>query len=239
VLFLGFESTDPDLHMFQELLRHRDFFFSPFPLVEEPHASAVLLAERMFASSQIPEEAAFANRPSNAFSNVSLFPEIGTDPSPSKPARTIEIFISYVEHDEKLLEELQEHLTAMQHQYYEQKGYNIKIWHAGELIAGQDWKQEIEQRLVKAHIILLLVSVKFLISELCRAIQIQPALERHKAEEAYIIPVILRSCDWKHEVFGHLHPLPDRGKPVIKWKPREDAYLNIIMGIRKAIDDLF
>ncbi len=140
--------------------------------------------------------------------------------------------------DEKLLEELQDHLTVMQSQYAEREGYDIRIWHSGQVIAGQDWKQKMEQHLLKADIILLLVSVKFLISELCRSVQIQPALERYNASEAAVIPVILRSCDWKHEAFGHLHPLPARGKPVVKWSLREDAYVNIIAGIRKAIDNL-
>lgn len=93
----------------------------------------------------------------------------------------------------------------------------------------------LEEHLLEAHIILLLVSVKFLNSEFCRSIQIQPALNRHNDGKACVIPVILRSCDWKYELFGHLQPLPAYGRPVIKWKPREDAYLDIITGIRKAI----
>jgi hypothetical protein len=153
-----------------------------------------------------------------------------------KPDQVIEIFLSYVEDDEKLLGELQQHLLVMQHQYREQEGYHIQIWHSGQVLPGQDWKQKIEQHLAQAHIILLLVSVKFLNSELCRSIQIQPALERHHRNEACVIPVILRSCDWKHEIFGHLQPLPTHGRPVIKWKPRDDAYLDIITGIRRAIE---
>jgi hypothetical protein len=156
----------------------------------------------------------------------------------SKPAKVIEIFISYVEDDEKLLEELREHLRVMQRQYREREGYDVRIWHSGEVLPGQDWKRNIEKHLLQAHIILLLVSVKFLNSEFCRSIQIQPALDRHNANEACVIPVILRPCDWKHEMFGHLQPLPAHGKPVIKWKPREDACLNMITGIRKAIDHL-
>ena len=153
-----------------------------------------------------------------------------------KPAQVIKIFLSYIEADEKLLEELQEHLLVMQHQYRKREGYHIQIWHSGAVLPGQDWQQKIEQHLAQAHIILLLVSVKFLNSELCRSIQIQPALERHHRNEASVIPVILRSCDWKHEIFGHLQPLPAHGRPVIKWKPREDAYLDIITGIRRAIE---
>ena len=155
-----------------------------------------------------------------------------------EPARVIDIFISYVERDEDLLAELQEHLLVMKRQYAEREHYQIKIWHSGETLPGQDWKRSVEYHLVQAHIILLLVSIKFLSSELCYSIHIQPALDRHNANEACVIPVILRPCDWKHEAFGYLQPLPAHGKPVAKWKPRDDAYVNIIMGIRKAIDHL-
>lgn len=157
--------------------------------------------------------------------------------SEPEPAKIISIFISYVEDDEKYRKELQEHLTAMQYHYLKQN-YKIMIWHSGDVIPGQDWKQKIEHQLAQAHIILLLVSIKFLISPLCRTIQIQPALKRHEDGEAWVIPVILRACDWRPEAFGHLHPLPLRGKPVIKWKPRDDAYVDVIEGIRRAIDNL-
>lgn len=103
---------------------------------------------------------------------------------------------------------------------------------------GQDWKRSVEHHLVQAHIILPLVSIKFLSSEFCYSIQIQPALDRHNANEACVIPVILRPCDWKPEAFGHLQPLPQRGRPVAKWKPRDDAYVNIVVGIHKAINHL-
>ncbi len=172
--------------------------------------------------------------------NIDLEAAPGTTLAPEsiKPAKVIHIFISYAEFDEKLLEELQEHLTAMKYQYLAQENYKITIWHSGQIIPGQDWKQNIEQQLAQAHIILLVVSIKFLISELCRTIQIQQALDRHKNQQACVIPVILRACDWKHEAFGHLHPLPSHGKPVIKWKPRDDAYVDIIAGIRRAISNL-
>lgn len=158
-------------------------------------------------------------------------------PSELEPAKVINIFISYVEDDEKYRKELQEHLTAMQHHYLKQN-YKIMIWHSGDVIPGQDWKQKIEDQLALAHIILLLVSVKFLISQLCRTIQIQPALKRHEDGDAWVIPVILRPCDWTKEEFGHLRPLPSRGRAVIKWKPRDDAYVDVINGIHRAIEHL-
>jgi len=155
----------------------------------------------------------------------------------SEPAKVIKIFISHVEDDEKYLKELQKHLKAMQNQYLKQN-YKIIIWHSGDVIPGQDWKKKIEDHLAQAHIILLLVSIEFLNSDLCRNIQIQPALKRQEAGEAWVIPVILSPCDWKGEDFGHLQHVPPGKRTIVEWRPRARAYVNVIEGIRRAIDHL-
>lgn len=155
----------------------------------------------------------------------------------SEQAKVIKIFISYVEDDEKYLKELQEHLKALRNQYLK-RNYKIMIWHSGDVIPGQDWKKKVEDHLSQAHIILLLVSITFINSELCRTIQIQPALKRQEAGEAWVIPVILSPCDWKGEDFGHLQHSPPGKRTIVEWRPRARAYVNVIEGIRKAIDHL-
>ncbi|HZO74763.1 MAG TPA: toll/interleukin-1 receptor domain-containing protein [Ktedonobacteraceae bacterium] len=155
----------------------------------------------------------------------------------SEPAKVINIFISYVKDDEKYKKEILEHLEAMRNQY-RKRNYKIMIWHSGDVIPGQDWKKKIEDHLAQAHIILLLVSIKFINSQLCRAIQIQPALKRHEDGEAWVIPVILSPCDWTDEVFGHLEPLPSGERTIVEWRLRAKAYVDVIKGIRRAIEHL-
>jgi hypothetical protein len=155
----------------------------------------------------------------------------------AKPANVLNIFISYVKEDRKILESLQKHLRVMQRQL-ERRNRTITIWHSGQVVPGQDWKEKIEQYLSTAHIILLLVSIDFLDSELCYAIQIQPALDRHNCGKACVIPVILRPCTWEEELFGTLQPLPTDGVPIISWPIPDEAYNDIIRGIRQAISDL-
>jgi hypothetical protein len=89
VLFLGFESTDPEFQMLRDLIGHRDLFFSPFPLREEPRASTELLTRRIVVSNQFPEEAAPIDVSSGSLSNTLHLPQMQTDSSPSKPAETI------------------------------------------------------------------------------------------------------------------------------------------------------
>ena len=60
-------------------------------------------------------------------------------------------------------------------------------------------------------------------------------MDRHQNGEARVIPVILRPCDWKTAIFAKLQALPTDGKPVISWKTRDDAFLNVVDGIRDVL----
>jgi hypothetical protein len=50
--------------------------------------------------------------------------------------------------------------------------------------------------------------------------------------------IILRPVDWKGAPFAKLQALPTGGKPVTRWPTHDDAFLDVVQGIRKAIDDL-
>ena len=65
-----------------------------------------------------------------------------------------------------------------------------------------------------AQIILLLISSDFIASDYCYSIEMQRALERHEKGEARVIPIILRSIDWKNSPFGKLQALPKDGTAV-------------------------
>jgi len=114
----------------------------------------------------------------------------------------------------------------------------ITSWSNTNIVAGKDWKKEIEKHLATVNVILLLVSTEFLHSSFCYEIEMKEAMKRHEKGEARVIPVILRLCDWQLEPFGILKPLPMRGKAVTKWHNRDAAFLDINQGIRKAIEDL-
>ena len=65
--------------------------------------------------------------------------------------------------------------------------------------------------------ILLLISADFLASDYCYGIEMQRALQRHQANEARVIPILLRSVDWKGAPFEHLQALPTGAKPITSW----------------------
>jgi hypothetical protein len=41
---------------------------------------------------------------------------------------------------------------------------------------------------------------------------------------------------WKESHFKHLQALPKDGKPIVKWKIKDDAWLDVANGILKTIE---
>jgi len=144
----------------------------------------------------------------------------------------IEVFISYAHEDQSFREELQKHLNSLRRQQI------ISSWYDGDIVAGTEWRSQILERLNSAQIILLLVSADFLDSDFCYSIEMTQALTRQDADQARVIPIILRPVDWKGTLFAKLQALPTGGKPVTRWPTHDDAFLDVVQGIRKAIDDL-
>lgn len=64
------------------------------------------------------------------------------------------------------------------------------------------------------------------------------AMERHNAGDTRILPIILRPCDWKATPFGSLLAMPKDGKPVVKWPDLDEAFLEIVNGIKRALAEM-
>jgi formylglycine-generating enzyme required for sulfatase activity len=141
----------------------------------------------------------------------------------------IEIFFSYARKDELLRDELAKHLKPLR-----QQGI-ITNWHDREIPPGAEWQNEIDRHLESAQIILLLISADFLASDYCYSFELKRALERHESQEACVIPVILRSCDWKNTRFGKLQVLPTDGKPIKSWSDLDEAFTDVVNGLRRSI----
>ena len=141
----------------------------------------------------------------------------------------IQVFCSYAHKDERLRDKLEKHLSGLRRQGL------IQEWHDREITAGSEWKQQIDQHLESAQLILLLISPDFLHSDYCHDIEMTRALERHANGEAWVIPIHLRPVDWEGATFSKLQSLPTDIKPVTTWDNQDAAFLNIAQGIRKAV----
>lgn len=140
-----------------------------------------------------------------------------------------EIFISYSQDDDALRAELEMHLAALRREGI------LEAWHDRRIIAGEDFKNIIDQHLNAAHVILLLVSASYVASEYCWDVEMRRALERQGRDEAHVIPILLRDCDWKNAPFARLAALPQNGRPVTSWQNRDEAWADVTRGIRVAV----
>ena len=143
---------------------------------------------------------------------------------------SVQIFCSYSHEDEKLRAELETHLKIL-----ERKGL-IAPWNDHMIGAGEEWKGKIDKNLEDAQIILLLVSASFLASDYCYDVETKRAIERHYRGEAKVIPVILRKCDWHQAPFGKFQSLPRDGKAVTSWSNRDEAWTDVAVGVRCAVE---
>src|SRR6266581_8391436 len=145
---------------------------------------------------------------------------------------TIEVFISYSHKDQTFREELGIHMSNLKRQNI------ISSWYDGNIAPGSEWEPEIMHHLTTAQIILLLISADFIHSDFCYSIEMKQAINRHNAGEARVIPILLRPTDWQDTSFDKLQMLPTGAKAVTKWRRRDDAFADIVKGIRASINDL-
>ncbi len=143
----------------------------------------------------------------------------------------VEVFYSYAHKDEKLRDELAKRLNSLQRQGL------ITQWYDRQIGAGTEWAHVIDTHLNTASVILLLVSPDFINSNYCYDIEMRRAMERHDANEARVIPIILRSSEWQNASFAKLQALPTEGKPITTWDNQDEAFFDVVRGIRKAIEE--
>jgi hypothetical protein len=139
------------------------------------------------------------------------------------------LFFSYSHADENLRDQLEKHLSALQHQCV------IQVWHDRRIPAGHVLDAEIDSHLESADVILLLVSSDFLASEYCYDREMKRAMERHESGAATVIPVILRPCDWHDTPFGKLLAVPKDGRPITQWPNPDEAFLDVVKAIKSAL----
>src|SRR6266436_648369 len=143
----------------------------------------------------------------------------------------IEIFCSYAHEDESWLRKLETHLSLLKRQGL------ISLWHARLITPGTDWAHAIDTHLETASVILLLVSADFIASDYGYGTEMKRALERQKAGEARVVPILVRPVDWRDAPFAYLQALPTDAKPISSWQNKDTALADVAAGIRRVIRD--
>ncbi|WP_433936853.1 TIR domain-containing protein [Sorangium cellulosum] len=146
--------------------------------------------------------------------------------------RPIRLFFGYSHRDEALRDELETHLALLKREGL------LQSWHDRRIDAGEERAGQIDRNLDEADVILLLVSADFLASDYCFDKEMKRALDRHDAGQARVIPIILRKTDWQSAPFARLQALPKGARPVTLWQDRDEAWTDVAIGIRCAIEAL-
>ena len=146
--------------------------------------------------------------------------------------RPLKLFYSYSHKDEGHIEKLEEHLSTLKREGY------LSSWFDRQISAGSNFSEIISKEITTCDIILMLISSSFIASDYCFNIELRKAMERHYIGEAVVIPIIVRPTDWKNTEFGKLLALPKDGKPITKWDNIDEAWLNVVTGIRKVVNEI-
>jgi hypothetical protein len=139
--------------------------------------------------------------------------------------------MSYSHKDDRLRGQLAEHLASMRREGL------VDDWHDRKLVPGEEWDAHLMDELGSAQLIVLLVSSAFMASEFCWSRELAVAMARHEAGSARVVPVIVRPTEWERAPFGKLQALPRDGKAVTRWSNRDEAWVDVAQGLRRAIAD--
>jgi hypothetical protein len=144
-------------------------------------------------------------------------------------AEPLEIFISYSHRDREHKRLFLNHFSSLT------RTMNIGIWTDDDIDAGNIWDNTIQDNLARADLIILLVSANFISSDYIYHKELKPALALQENKKAVIIPVLLSNCSLTAIPIGAIQTLPTEPRYVDKWDNCDDAWVNVIEGIRKAI----
>jgi hypothetical protein len=145
---------------------------------------------------------------------------------------TIEAFISYSHADEKALERLHKHLAMLT------RDEVLNAWSDHQIRAGDKLAAKVDVSLEGSQLFIALLSPDYLASNYCYEKEFQHAQQLAAAGKIKIIPVILEPCDWLASPFREYMALPKDGKPISEWANQNNAYLDVVTGLRLAIEDM-
>src|SRR2546421_12508430 len=103
----------------------------------------------------------------------------------SADRKPFEIFFSYSHKDQRLRDQLETQLSLLKREGL------ITSWNDHKITAGDEWAGRIDEHINTAQIILLLISADFIASDYCYTLELTRELERNKAGDEMVIPIIL------------------------------------------------
>jgi small GTP-binding protein len=144
-----------------------------------------------------------------------------------KPINPVSILVVYTSEDEKLSKRMEMHLAIL---------IKSKIVSHCSIRVINTETDDINSKVETASIILILISSDFLASDYYQSNEMRRLFERHKANEARILPILLRPVEWERTPFTRLQIFPTNKKPITTWKRPDEAFTDVTEGIARSIE---
>ena len=257
-LFIGFEKADLDLDVLKSLAKDKIIVHQKYPdraLELEKVESNDLLETGTFTKSftisyeslshsrmllavhNPPQDTKEASRKASSTSPRSPSAEQDSQEETQQENKIpITVFIFYAPKDNKYKIEIEKVLNGLKNK----KGKPFDII-CGSLALGESiaYKTDMKHPLTSKDLVILLISRDFMGSKYYDKEQIQEVVERH-GKGAWICPILVRPYNWEGYQFDELTEsiLPSNRIPITKWRPQDDAYVDISEGLEYALDYL-
>jgi hypothetical protein len=129
--------------------------------------------------------------------------------APETPHPPLRLFLFSADEDQGLRDELLKHLAV-----FRALG-EVQTWSADSVPAGDDWKASADAAIREVDAALVLLSADFLAGELAQDARTPELMERLRDAGRPIIPVLLRTCLWRHHPWlASLQALPKDGEAI-------------------------
>ncbi|HTK07262.1 MAG TPA: tetratricopeptide repeat protein [Ktedonobacteraceae bacterium] len=150
----------------------------------------------------------------------------------AKMTPPLKLFYCYAQGDKAERDELDQHLAGVKRKYHIVDSIDQ------EISPDNTWQKDIESRLNTAHIILLLVSARFMAANYFYSEEMKRAVARHEEGTACVIPILLHPVYLGNAPFGNLRGLPPNAVAVSQWNNRDEVLWNIAGAIAGAIAEM-
>ena len=146
----------------------------------------------------------------------------------------VRVFVSYAHQDERQLQRLDSILGVLEQQY------GLTSWTDKRLIAGEEWDQEIRNRLEEMDIFLFIASQTSLVSKYIKDPELKRAQERKTEKKIEIVTVKLEACACDEDPYlGKLQRLASKYKSIAEaplkstaWEQVRQDLLPVIKRVR-------
>jgi tetratricopeptide (TPR) repeat protein len=146
-----------------------------------------------------------------------------------KKMETVKIFIAYTGEDESVKKDLRVYLKPLSTNNF------AEIWDKMDLLGGEVIDEVVNEKFMRAEVILLLISPEALASEDFNREYIDKAIEHHEKKEKIIIPIKLKPSQIGVTQLAKISSLPRNGTVISTVEYYQDQLNEIVEDIKHVI----